>query len=177
MLTPTSDIDSFVGAIARFRETIEHEAELCFSLKYDGLLLSSSDKHTRVKNKNQIRWYLADQIDALTVKGDFSRIPEEFDRERPIEERVANFKGYYFYAAISKGPIACNLAIRIERPGLPGSLFEHDGDLDNRLKTLLDALKVPRNENEVTVRWTRSSRQRSGDRKVKNPARVCLSLC
>jgi hypothetical protein len=27
------------------------------------------------------------------------------------------------------------------------------------------------------VRWTRSSRQRSVDRKVKNPARVCISLC
>ena len=29
----------------------------------------------------------------------------------------------------------------------------------------------------VEVRWTRSSRQRSGDRKVRNPARVCFSLC
>ena len=27
------------------------------------------------------------------------------------------------------------------------------------------------------VRWTRSSRQRSGDRKVGNPAQVCISLC
>jgi hypothetical protein len=27
------------------------------------------------------------------------------------------------------------------------------------------------------LRWTRSSRQRSVDRKVKNPARVCISLC
>jgi hypothetical protein len=26
-------------------------------------------------------------------------------------------------------------------------------------------------------RWTRSSRQRSGDPKVRNPARVCISLC
>lgn len=89
--------------------------------------------------------------DALIVKGDFSRIPQEPDRGwRPIEDQVPTFKGYSFFSAISKGPVACNLAIRIERRGLPGSLFEHDGDLDNRLKTLLDALKVPRNENEVT---------------------------
>jgi hypothetical protein len=27
------------------------------------------------------------------------------------------------------------------------------------------------------LRWTRSSRQRSGDRKVGNPAQVCISLC
>lgn len=29
------------------------------------------------------------------------------------------------------------------RPGPPGELFRSGGDIDNRLKTLLDALKVP----------------------------------
>src|ERR1700730_16279028 len=118
MLTPTSDIDSFVGAIARFRETIEHEAELRFSLKYDGLLLSSSDRNTRVKNKNQIRWYLADQIDALMVKGDFSRLPQsESDRNYKggYGDDARIFKNIAFMPAISKGPLACNLAIRMER--------------------------------------------------------------
>jgi hypothetical protein len=105
---------------------------LRFSLKYDGPLFSSSDKNARVKNKNYIRWYLADQVAALIMRGDFSRMPE--GEKAPEKNRgVLELKKCFFMAAISKGPIACNLAIRIERRGALGSLFEHEGDLDNRL--------------------------------------------
>ncbi len=37
----------------------------------------------------------------------------------------------------------CSLDILFLRPELPGQLFTPSGDIDNRIKTLLDALKVP----------------------------------
>ncbi len=139
-----------LAAVIRFREAIQREEEMRFSLKYDGLLLSSSDKHTRVKNKNHIRWYLADQVSALIISGDFTRLPRADNEQELYDQSCRTFKHCVFYPAICKGLLACNLTIRIERKERPGSLFEHDGDLDNRLKTLFDALKVPRNEGEVT---------------------------
>jgi hypothetical protein len=36
------------------------------------------------------------------------------------------------------------LDLTILRPGPPGELVSHGGDIDNRVKTLLDALRVPR---------------------------------
>ncbi|MCA1600450.1 MAG: hypothetical protein LC776_01975 [Acidobacteria bacterium] len=36
------------------------------------------------------------------------------------------------------------LDLMILRPGPPGALVGHAGDIDNRVKTLLDALRIPR---------------------------------
>ncbi len=41
------------------------------------------------------------------------------------------------------------LDITMLRPGPPGDLVTHAGDLDNRIKTLLDALRVPHESNAV----------------------------
>ena len=35
------------------------------------------------------------------------------------------------------------------RPEAPGSIVAQGGDIDNRLKTLLDALRMPRDESEL----------------------------
>jgi hypothetical protein len=39
--------------------------------------------------------------------------------------------------------LLAELDILMLRPGPPGSLVRHGGDIDNRLKTLLDALRMP----------------------------------
>ena len=41
------------------------------------------------------------------------------------------------------------LDVLMLRPSPPGRLIEHGGDLDNRIKTLLDALRMPRSQNEI----------------------------
>jgi hypothetical protein len=43
------------------------------------------------------------------------------------------------------------LDILMLRPSPPGELFGHGGDIDNRIKTLLDALRMPRTEKEIPV--------------------------
>src|SRR5262245_49897232 len=39
--------------------------------------------------------------------------------------------------------LSARLGITLLRPSRPGALINHGGDLDNRVKTLLDALRVP----------------------------------
>jgi hypothetical protein len=51
---------------------------------------------------------------------------------------------YKFAPLITRlGGLACSLAIRFLRYGEPGSVITDTGDLDNRLKVLLDALRMP----------------------------------
>jgi hypothetical protein len=49
----------------------------------------------------------------------------------------------------SKIFLVAELSIRFLRPQAPGSLIRHGGDIDNRLKTLLDALRMPAKINEL----------------------------
>jgi hypothetical protein len=46
----------------------------------------------------------------------------------------------------------CHLAVRLHRPVRPGSILFSGGDLDNRLKVLFDALRIPREIQEVAGR-------------------------
>ncbi len=45
--------------------------------------------------------------------------------------------------------LICRLNILFLRPQDPGILIGHGGDLDNRLKTLLDALRIPQDPPEI----------------------------
>lgn len=45
--------------------------------------------------------------------------------------------------------LICELSIFMLRPEPPGSLITQGGDIDNRLKTLFDALRMPLNSNEL----------------------------
>lgn len=45
--------------------------------------------------------------------------------------------------------LICELEIFMLRPGAPGAIITQGGDIDNRLKTLFDALRIPQNESEL----------------------------
>lgn len=120
--------------------------DMKFTLTYDGELLSASDKHTRVKNKNEIRFELADQIAGLYTDGDFARFGLGRDEDLTCG-RV--YSGIIFIPLVSRQMNAsCRLAIKFMRNERPGEIV-HGGDLDNRIKTLLDALRMPQHGSEV----------------------------
>jgi hypothetical protein len=48
----------------------------------------------------------------------------------------------------SKAFFVADIAVTLFRPDAPGKLI-HSGDIDNRLKTLLDALRMPQGSNEI----------------------------
>jgi hypothetical protein len=57
---------------------------------------------------------------------------------------ITPFKNFQFAATVSSRlHMVADLAITLLRPEEPGKIVTQSGDIDNRLKTLLDALKVP----------------------------------
>jgi hypothetical protein len=61
--------------------------------------------------------------------------------------------------------LVCSLDILFLRPERPGSILESAGDIDNRIKTLIDALRVPSDGSEM--------KRREGDEPDPNPM-YCL---
>jgi hypothetical protein len=123
-----------------------------FRLRYEGLLLSATEKHSRNRNKNQIRWSLSPQLVTLFTEGDFRRLPRREDVEGNFGKfPKVQFRGFRFMPVISSSvwTVVCGLSIQIESRDITDGILTPDGDLDNRIKTLLDALRVPGNENEV----------------------------
>jgi hypothetical protein len=53
--------------------------------------------------------------------------------------------------------LSCSLGILFLRKGDPGALVTQDGDIDNRLKVLFDALKVPNSDNACAYPQSESS--------------------
>lgn len=55
--------------------------------------------------------------------------------------------------------LLAQLDILLLRPAPPGSLFEDGGDIDNRIKTLIDALRVPK-LGELPSSWSPDDNQK-----------------
>lgn len=60
-------------------------------------------------------------------------------------------EGFHFVPLINAKAfgLVCELDILFMRRGVPGHLLMPGGDIDNRIKTLLDALRVPHSKGEV----------------------------
>lgn len=113
-----------------------------FRLVYNGPLSSASNS-SRVKEKHAIRKAVHSQLRELKLIRD--SVP---NIHRIISEQQT-LKGFRFHPlVISKHACNCELDILFLRHGAPGSI-RTNGDIDNRLKTLYDALRVPQNENEL----------------------------
>ena len=59
-----------------------------------------------------------------------------------------SFNGIQFVPLVMKGAFVCDLWIELLRRDMPGTIFS-GGDLDARLKTLLDGLRLPLSAQEV----------------------------
>lgn len=141
-------------------------------LSYAGTLPSSSAAKGRVSYKERIRaefslqlWSLAMQEDqlwpevtaAMVGKPRGSRIIPPDTSAGPVVG--VKFGPRLFSPLVSeKRKLTCHLDITLLHRRAPGTILQ-GGDLDNRLKTLLDALRVPHDLNEVDL-----SRQEAMDR-------------
>jgi hypothetical protein len=119
-----------------------------FTLIYSGELRANS----RPDHKHDIRKEFHSQLKMLWKQPplvdnvrwyDYSSLKEKVNLIR----RVGAFK---FVPLVSPDlDLICELKISMLRPEPPGSLITQGGDIDNRLKTLFDALRMPKNENEL----------------------------
>lgn len=139
-----------------------------FYLRYRGPLPSVTPGKTRITEKHKIRIALSSQLEDLwskapqlnTIKGRLDEIPVRQVKGGRVtypEERIEEFDYYcsvefrncQFIPLITMGlELQCHLELLFLRREDPGAIV-HGGDLDNRLKTLFDGLRIPLAENEI----------------------------
>ena len=129
--------------------------EMEFRLLYQGRLPAASQSSNRAQDKHRIRKALHPQLRELWKADRFLRTRFlESSSERPRFQYMADDYarcGYRFLPLVGTvaGDEACALDILFLRRDQPGDLVKHGGDIDNRMKVLLDALRMPEECQEV----------------------------
>lgn len=137
-----------------------------FRLTYDGELPSSATSDGVRLIKHQIRQYLHPQLKDLWARDpglgmimqnirnpDYAKGFPNIVPYGNIPKKQGNFE---FIPLVSDAlKIVCHLDLLFMRNDPPGSLITkpkdiYGGDLDNRLKIFLDALRYPKEPNEIT---------------------------
>jgi hypothetical protein len=133
-----------------------------FRLTYTGPLLASQPadafavKDRRKDNKHYIRRQIHHQLKRLwditpfLARGDSGgptiMVHEPFEASTRTAEHFANKYAMYGFnfvpLVVNSYDLLCGLDILFLRPDPPGAVIK-SGDIDNRLKTLFDALSVP----------------------------------
>jgi hypothetical protein len=133
-----------------------------FRLTYEGLLLAATSDNPRAKHKHEIRkafhpqlrqlWNITPHLKEMRDPPlDLVEVNRGPDRSR-IEGLAEQWTrcGYRFVPLITEdlSVSECALDILFLRPDAPGALIS-SGDMDNRLKVLFDALRIPANKGEL----------------------------
>ncbi len=133
-----------------------------FRLIYSGSLEASTSSKNRVSEKHAIRKELHKQLKVLwSQMQPFSRwltqpmnASNTWDgKEHTVIEAIAHQYGKYGFNWVptitSDRGLSVALDILFLRRDQPGNLIKHGGDIDNRLKTLFDALRMPSDRSQV----------------------------
>jgi hypothetical protein len=119
-----------------------------FRLIYDGPLKANAG----VDDKHRLREAFHEQFKVL-----WNQVPlsdaTDLIADPPMKNRISVITGFnsYKFAPLvcEKLHLICELDITLLRPEAPGSVITQGGDIDNRLKTLFDSLRMPKNQNEI----------------------------
>lgn len=119
-----------------------------FRLIYDGPLKAAS----RVDDKHELRKVFHEQFKVLWKQiplSDHQDLLEGPPKKNSISV-ITGFDSYQFAPLVcEKLHLICELDITLLRPEAPGFVITQGGDIDNRLKTLFDSLRMPKNKNEI----------------------------
>jgi hypothetical protein len=144
-----------------------------FRLVYEGPLKAASRKNPRVKEKHVIRKQLHGQLSVFwdshpqlrSMRYHVERIDPKMEYMRKLggdfrdrgasavetlARRFVRSNGFRFVPLVSKQyELICGLDILFLRRENPGDLLSQGGDIDNRIKTLFDALRIPSDGGEL----------------------------
>lgn len=141
--------------------------ELEFRLLYSGPLPAATGGENRKAEKNAIRkaihvqlaafWsqeIVTQRFYAFSIKPDYRQVPSTaFEPERIAENHKLANKANAIYRFVpmvgDRFALSCSLDILFMRRDGPGGIVHHGGDIDNRVKVLLDALRMPQNSGEL----------------------------
>ena len=137
-------------------ETVE------FRLIYKGPLPTQGRSGGRIEEKHHVRLQIHDQLKALwsehpTLRK-WAKVDEaERQQARSHADILADCyrRGDIRFLPLvnSKAGLACALDILFLRRDPPGSQIITGGDIDNRLKVLLDGLKMPKDCSQLPATW------------------------
>jgi hypothetical protein len=129
-----------------------------FRLTYAGPLFSASSGNNRVEHKHDIRRALHPQLRAYWDHHPFLREwrghkdgpTHDYNSRQLMRDELADrFArcGYRFTPLVTREwELYCAINILYVRPGWPGNVLH---DIDNRLKTLFDALRLPADSSQL----------------------------
>jgi hypothetical protein len=123
---------------------------LDFTLYYRGELKSNGSPADKHEIRRRIHAQLKDLWQHLPLSN-FTRLlapPEEYGEGSLIRRK----HGFNFVPLVAEYPgHVAELSIHLLWPASPGAIITSGGDLDNRVKTLLDALKIPAENNALPL--------------------------
>jgi hypothetical protein len=141
-----------------------------FTLSYDGPLPACTQSNSRTKEKHDIRKALSYQLAQLwTLEPALASRLKNFDKldtakfekdKVVLDHRRRQFPldsvykypldGFSFVPLVtSHNNLWCELDVLMLREGDPGHVVKPNGDIDNRIKTLFDALRMPHTTDEL----------------------------
>ena len=116
-----------------------------FRLVYEGPLNANGNTSA----KHAIRQAVHTQLQELIDRKSMEHMKRNIEMQKPFISRFS-VGPYTFIPLISEKLVhVAELHITFLTPEEPGSAITQGGDLDNRLKTLLDALRCPKNQQEL----------------------------
>jgi len=127
-----------------------------FTLFYDGDLPPNGN----AAQKNDIRAALHPQIKDLWADPGLSEIKDVIDPNVTNGgQHLTTRNGFTFASVVHRHyHLRARINIFMQRSGPAGHLID-GGDIDNRLKTLFDALAVPANQQQIPQRWNPAPHQ------------------
>jgi hypothetical protein len=143
------------------------QAEMEFKLTYEGLLKAATNNNNQVKHKHEIRKVFHKQLKRLfelhpayeivrpinkeTIESDSYISASAHDADKQYQELIKRFErnGYKFLPLATRDlSLMCSINILFLRPDPPGGVIK-SGDIDNRMKTIFDSLRMPSDGNEL----------------------------
>lgn len=131
------------------------EETMDFRLTYEGVLKVATQKSTRTEHKHEIRKAFHPQLkrlwDSHPMLASKMMDGPGVKREKRVEHLASRFQiqRYRFVPLVTRDlHVICGLDVLFLRPDPPGQLLK-SGDIDNRLKTLFDALRTPTEMHEL----------------------------
>lgn len=121
-----------------------------FRLIYEGPLKAASRSNRRVPEKHVIRACFHEQLKVLWEQEPVSPLKDILNSPQPTLDLRHPVEDFIFVPLVtSKAELYAEIDITILRPGPLGEIITQSGDIDNRLKTLFDALRFPKTNDEL----------------------------
>jgi hypothetical protein len=133
-----------------------------FRLIYNGRLPAASASDTRSVDKHRIRKELHKQLKELwkvcppLSEWSVQKVPAQNSptgKESTVLQVIAHNwqrNGFRFAPIVTEGhALACELSVLFLRRDAPGKVITQGGDIDNRIKVLFDALRMPKDGSEI----------------------------